>query len=62
MEEVRCKDCEKLLGRFEGKFEIKCTRCGAVNRGNTNSQEQKVIRKVHIPLNKRQTSSGVTFR
>lgn len=27
MEEVRCRKCDKLLGKVEGLYEIQCTRC-----------------------------------
>ncbi len=29
--EIRCKQCGKLLGFVKGKYEIKCSRCKAVN-------------------------------
>jgi LSD1 subclass zinc finger protein len=38
--EVRCKGiqknnfpCRKLLGKIKGTYEIKCTRCGTINKG-----------------------------
>ena len=31
MAETRCNKCNKLLGYIEGKYEIKCPRCGAMN-------------------------------
>lgn len=41
MVEVRCKQCGKLLGYIEGKYQIKCTglyhgkKCGFINSGDT---------------------------
>lgn len=32
MNEVRCKKCDKLLAKLEGKAEIKCTRCNTLNK------------------------------
>ena len=31
MTEIRCKKCNKLLGYIDGKYEIKCPRCGEMN-------------------------------
>ena len=31
--EFRCRKCNKLLGKFHGKAEVKCPRCGAINTG-----------------------------
>jgi phage FluMu protein Com len=31
MEDVRCKKCNKLLGKIGGPYEIKCPRCGTIN-------------------------------
>lgn len=30
--ELRCKSCEKLLGKGVGALEIKCTRCKTLNK------------------------------
>ena len=62
MVEVRCQHDGMLLGKIEGKYEIKCSKCGYLNKGNTETGEQKSIFRTHIPLCKRKTSSGVTFR
>lgn len=32
MLDFRCKSCGKLLGKIDGKAEIKCPRCGVINR------------------------------
>lgn len=32
MNEFRCIKCDKLLGKIEGKAEIKCPRCKTINR------------------------------
>lgn len=41
--EVRCQKCNKLLGLFEGKGEIKCPRtgCGQINRFNVTEGAEK---------------------
>lgn len=65
MKEVRCKNCGKLLGYFDGKGEIKCPRmdCGGKNRFDTATEQHDFIPKPHsTPLRERTTSSGVTFR
>ena len=31
LDETRCKKCHKLLGYIDGRFEIKCPRCGEMN-------------------------------
>jgi len=31
MKDFRCSKCGKLLGKIEGKAEIKCPRCGEIN-------------------------------
>lgn len=31
MTDVRCTKCNKLLGKVEGDYEIKCPRCGTMN-------------------------------
>lgn len=31
MQEIRCKKCNKLLGKVNGNYEIKCPRCGEMN-------------------------------
>lgn len=61
MVEVRCQHDGSLLGKIEGKFEIKCRKCGYLNKGNTKTGEQLCFKKSHIPLKNRKTSSGVTF-
>ena len=30
--EHRCSKCNRLLGRFSGQAEIKCPKCGKINR------------------------------
>jgi LSD1 subclass zinc finger protein len=34
MKEIRCKNCGKLLGKIDGKAEIKCPRCKEINTVN----------------------------
>jgi len=33
--EVRCPKCNKKLGMFDGKAEIKCPRCRTITKVNT---------------------------
>ena len=30
--EKRCQHCNRLLGKFNGQAEIKCPKCGKINR------------------------------
>lgn len=65
MIEIRCKSCNKLLGKFRGAGEIKCPRtsCNAVNKFDTGKKIHKLVNsRSHELMEKRQTSSGVTFR
>ena len=65
MQEIRCKSCNKLLGKFEGIGEIKCPRvnCNMVNKFDTKKKIHSVVRvHEHISMANRKTSSGVTFR
>ena len=32
MRECRCCNCKRLLGKFCGKAEVKCPKCGVINR------------------------------
>lgn len=32
LEEERCRNCNRLLGKFNGQAEIKCPKCGKINR------------------------------
>lgn len=32
LKEVRCKQCNKLLAKAKGIVEIKCPRCGEINK------------------------------
>lgn len=64
MIEVRCAGCGRLLGKFEGKGEVKCPKvgCGGRNKFNTATGERKFIPKpIGINLRERKTSSGVTL-
>ncbi|MBR1851563.1 MAG: hypothetical protein IJ794_00075 [Lachnospiraceae bacterium] len=65
MTEIRCKSCNKLLGKFDGSGEIKCTRvsCSMVNRFDTKKKIHYTVKPYeHVPMGDRVTSSGVTFR
>ena len=30
--DARCRKCNRLLGKFNGQAEIKCPKCGKINR------------------------------
>lgn len=62
--EIRCKKCGKLLGKFEGVGEVKCTRtgCGEKNIFNTKTGNVNCVATNHVPMRNRTTSSGHTFR
>lgn len=65
MQEIRCKNCGKLLGKFEGLGEIKCSRhdCRSINKFNTQTGEHSVTKAPEsTPMRSRTTASGVTFR
>lgn len=34
--ESRCSKCNRLLGKFNGQAEIKCPKCGKINRIGVN--------------------------
>lgn len=34
--EHRCQHCNRLLGKFSGQAEIKCPKCGEINRIGVN--------------------------
>ena len=64
MLEVRCKNCGKLLGKFVGSGEVKCTRtgCGGKNIFDTKTGNVKYVPATHMTMRNRTTSSGCTFR
>ena len=65
MQEIRCKSCNKLLGKFEGNGEVKCPRasCNMVNKFDTKKKIHYAVKThVHTAMAERKTSSGVTFR
>lgn len=35
MKDIRCPHCGKLLGRFDGRGEVKCMRCKSIVQFNT---------------------------
>lgn len=46
MNPFRCSNCNKLLGMIDGKAEIKCPKCKAINRTeapNDDNIKQKII-------------------
>lgn len=65
MNEIRCKGCFKLLGKFSGSGEVICPRCGGKNNFDTASGKIMFsAKKSRHPTNlkDRTTSSGVVFR
>lgn len=64
MVEVRCKNCGKLLGKFDGTGEIKCPRagCNGKNVFDTRTGHIRFIPVSHVAMKDRTTSSGHTFR
>lgn len=36
MKELRCKKCNKLLARYNGHVEVKCSRCKTINEYSYN--------------------------
>lgn len=40
--EFRCEKCGKLLGYIDGKAQIKCPRCGAMNTKDTRTNNLSV--------------------
>ena len=42
MVEVRCKNCNKLLGYIESGYEIQCPRCKTMNTKKESVNEQFV--------------------
>lgn len=43
--ELRCGQCRKLLGRVAGSAEIKCSRCGTLNKYDAEKNEIELIPK-----------------
>ena len=43
--ELRCGQCRKLLGRVAGSAEIKCSRCGTLNKYDAEKNEIKLVLK-----------------
>lgn len=64
MVEVRCKNCKKLLGEFDGSGEVKCPRanCNGKNIFDTRTGYIKYIPTSHVAMKDRTTASGHTFR
>ena len=59
--EIRCSGCKKMLGRYIGYGNVKCSRCGGTNIFNTATGENAFYEKGTHPLAKRKTSSGINF-
>lgn len=69
LHEVRCPSCHRLLGKFEGKGEVKC-RCKGFAIFDTNKRIYRYSRTAETittkssefeKINKRVTSSGTRF-
>lgn len=56
--EFRCVSCGRLLAKVAGDTEIKCPRCGAINKYSAETGQTQCI-----PKDKqgRITSSGMTY-
>lgn len=64
MQEIRCKNCGRLLGKFDGAGEIKCPKidCRMINEFDTKTGTHRVVKPPGtVPLKDRRTSSSVTF-
>lgn len=62
---IRCKGkgCGLMLGEFQGKGQIKCHKCGGINRFDTGIGNHTYRQKTqHTELKDRATSSGMVFR
>jgi LSD1 subclass zinc finger protein len=48
MIEFRCSNCNKLLGKIEGKAEIKCPKCKTMNyKPHNPGMSEKAWRELH---------------
>jgi phage FluMu protein Com len=56
--DVRCKKCNKLLGKIDGIYEIKCPRCGEIN---TSYFDKEKILKSIIQFRIDMAKSGIIF-
>lgn len=45
--ELRCGKCRKLLGRVAGSAEIKCSRCGTLNKYDAETNEIELVPKTN---------------
>ena len=50
MTDVRC-ECGRLLGKIEGKYDLRCPRCKRVVIGDTGRIELDMVRGPKIPGN-----------
>lgn len=55
--EFRCASCGRLLAKTDGNTEIKCPRCGAINKYNAETGKIEFIPRSR----QRVTASGLTF-
>lgn len=65
--DFRCANCGRLLAKTDGNTEIKCPRCGAINKYDPVSDTIECSPKEADPSKhpnkaERSTSSGMTFR
>jgi LSD1 subclass zinc finger protein len=56
--DFRCANCARLLAKTSGDTEIKCPRCGAINRYSAETGQIKCIPK---DRRNRVTSSGLSY-
>jgi len=52
MKDFRCTNCNKLLGKIEGKAEIQCPRCKEINFGITDISQLDITTVERIPVKK----------
>jgi LSD1 subclass zinc finger protein len=48
--DVRCKKCNKLLGKIDGAYEIKCPRCGEINKSFEPHEYEEEVKKLILKM------------
>lgn len=57
--DFRCVSCGRLLAKCDGNTEIKCPRCGAINKYDASTGKVTCVPK--HKQERRVTASGMTF-